>query len=154
MGYPHLTVCCKCETFFIVMNNEKPKHRWEVYKGTPNRVGTGDRPRVTLNSRKVFLLNKKACEILGDPAAVELRYDEDTRTIGFAPMDLRIVSAFPLKDHKARKYTYRIIHASPFCKQFGITPRGTLLFTEIEMDNEGTLMLELSTAVPVGRGFR
>lgn len=136
------------------MHNEKPKSRWQVYTGLPNRLGTGDTPRVTLNHRKVFLLNKKACEVLGSPAAVEFRYDEDTRTIGLAPMDPRILRAFPLKDHKARKYTYRIIHASPFCKQFGITPRGTLLFTDIDLDNEGTLLLELKTAVPVGRGFR
>ena len=136
------------------MRNERQKSRWQVYTGLPNRVGTGNQPRVTLNHRKVFLLNRAACEALGSPAAVELRYDEDTRTIGLAPMDPRILSAFPLKDHKARKYTYRIIHASPFCKQFGITPRGTLLFTNVDMDNEGTLLLELNTAVPVGRGFR
>jgi len=130
------------------------KSRWQVYRGLPNRVDTGG-PRVTLNHRKVFLLNKSAVEALGTPAKVELRYDEDTRTIGLAPMDPRILSAFPLKGKiTQKKYSYRIIHAAPFCKQFGIAPRGTLLFTNIDMDNEGTLLLELNTAVAVGRGFR
>ncbi|MFN0279069.1 MAG: hypothetical protein ACKVRN_10765 [Pyrinomonadaceae bacterium] len=139
----------------IHMNNEKSKGRWQSYPGMPNRVGTGDTPRVTLNHRKVFLLNRKACEALGSPPAVELLYDEDTRTIGLAPRDARTLSAFKLKGKETqKKYTYRIIHAAPFCKHFNITPRGTLLFTNIDMDNEGTLLLELNTAVAVGRGFR
>ncbi|MBK8466785.1 MAG: hypothetical protein IPL32_13225 [Chloracidobacterium sp.] len=136
------------------MINEKPKSRWQVYTGLPNRVGTGDIPRVTLNHRKVFLLNMAAVKALDYPAAIEFRYDENTRTIGLAPKDPRILSAFPLKAHKARKYTYRIIHAAPFCKEVGIAPRGTLLFTNVDLDNEGTMLLELSTAVAVGRGFR
>lgn len=31
---------------------------------------------------------------------------------------------------------------------------GTMLGTNIDLDNEGTLLLELNTAVAVGRGFR
>lgn len=130
------------------------KSRWQVYHGRPNHVQS-DGPRVTLNHRSVFLLNEKAYEALGSPAAVEFRFDEETRTIGLAPKDPRVQNAFPLKaktNHK--KYRYRTIQGTPFCKQFGITPRGTLLFTDIDMDNEGTLLLELKTAVAVGRGFR
>ncbi len=130
------------------------KSRWEIYPGTPNRFRRGGL-RVTLNHRKVFLLNEEASRALGDPAAVELRYDGNTRTIGLAPRDPRILSAFPLKkwaNHK--KYTYRIIHGAPFCKHFDINPKSTILFTNVDMDNEGTLLLELNSAVAVGRGFR
>ena len=130
------------------------KRRWEVYPGFPNRVGR-DGPRVTLNPRKVFLLNQSAYDAMGGPAAVELRYDGDTRTIGLAPKDPRHQNAFPIKSKlNSRKYNYRIIHAAPFCKHYGIDPRSTVLFIDIDMDDEGTLMLELSTAVTVGRGFR
>ena len=103
----------------------------------------------------MFLLNQKACEALGSAGAVEMRYDEDTRTIGLAPKDPRQSNVFELKskvNHK--KYSYRVIYAAPYCKQFGIDPRGTLLFTNIDLDNEGTLLLELNTAVTIGRGFR
>ena len=37
---------------------------------------------------------------------------------------------------------------------FDIAPRRTMLFTEIDLDDEGTLLLELKTAVAVGRGSR
>lgn len=130
------------------------KRNWQVYAGRPNRVTIGDL-RVTLNHRKVFLLNQKVFEAMGFPAAVELRYDEDTRTIGMAPKDPRNLSAFPLKGKvNNNKYKYRTVHGSPFCKQFGIDPKGTILFTNIDLDNDGTLILELNAAVPVGRGFR
>jgi hypothetical protein len=137
------------------MPNEKPKKsRWTRYPGLPNRVNS-DAPRVTLNHRKVFLLNRKAVEALGSPSKVELLYDEETRTIGLAPIDPRTLSAFPLKGKETvKKYSYRIIHAAPFCKLFDINPKGTLLFTDVDLDNEGTLLLELKTTVPIGRGFR
>ena len=130
------------------------KSRWEVYPGVPNRLDRGG-PRVTLNHRKVFLLNIAAYEALGGPAAVELRYDEETRTIGLTPKDPRNLTAFPLKGKvNNKKYRYRIIHGAPFCKHFGISPKSTILFTNVDMDNDGTLLLELNTAVVVGRGFR
>lgn len=130
------------------------KRRWEVYPGFANRVARGG-PRVTLNGRKVFLLNQAAYEVMGGPAAVELRYDGDTRTIGLTPKDPRHQNAFPIKGKpNSRKYNYHIIHAAPFCKHYGIDPRRTVLFVDIDMDDDGTLMLELSTAVAVGRGFR
>lgn len=130
------------------------KSRWQVYSGTPNRRDRGG-PRVTLNHRKVFLLNEEAYEILGKPAAVEMRYDEETRTIGLAPKDLRNLSAFPLKGKtNNKKYRYRIIHGSPFCKHFDINPTRTILFTNIDLDRDGSMLLELNTAVAVGRGFR
>ena len=130
------------------------KSRWQVYSGTPNRFTSGG-IRVTLNYRKVFLLNEEACKALGDPAAVELRYDEETRTIGLAPKDPRTLSAFPLKGKiNNKKYRYRVIHGSPFCKHFDINPTRTILFTNIDLDNDGSMLLELKTAVTVGRGFR
>jgi hypothetical protein len=133
--------------------NQNSKRRWQIYHGAPNgRSAEG--PRVTLNYRKVFLLNPAAVEVLGTPGAVELRYDEDTRTIGLAPQDPHVSNAFPLRLRNAPKYAYRTIHAAPYCKQFDINPKGTLLFTNVDLDNEGTMLLELKTAVAVGRGFR
>ena len=100
-------------------------------------------------------MNQAAYNAMGGPAAVELRYDENTRTIGLAPQDPRHKNSFPIKSKlNSRKYNYHIIHAAPFCKHYEIDPRRTILFIDIDLDNDGTLMLELSTAVAVGRGFR
>jgi len=130
------------------------RSRWEVFQGKPNRIHGGG-ARITLNPRKVFLINNEAYKALGEPAAVEFRYDENTRTIGLAPRDIRNQNAFPLADKTTnRKYKYRTIQGAPFCKHFNIKPETTILFIDIDLDNEGTILLELSTAVKVGRGFR
>src|SRR5215213_1138152 len=92
--------------------NMEKKRRWQIYHGMPNGR-KNDGPRVTLNYRKVFLLDQKAYESLGSPGAVEFRYDEETRTIGLAPQDPRVSNAFPLKATADKKYTYRTIHAAP-----------------------------------------
>ena len=135
------------------MNTDK-RLRFEMFHGTPNRVNR-EGPRITLNARSVFLLNTSAYEALGRPGAVELGYDESTRTIGMIPRDLRNLSAFPVKGKvNNKRYTYRIIHAAPFCRPFEISPKRTILFTRIDLDNEGFLLLELSTAVAVTRGCR
>jgi hypothetical protein len=53
-----------------------------------------------------------------------------------------------------RKYEYRIVHTAAFCKHFDIYPKSTILFTKPDMENDGTLLLDLNTAVNVGRGSR
>ena len=132
------------------------KSRWEVYQGTANRTHR-DGLRVTLSGRKILMLNKAAFDALGGPPAAELRYDESTRTIGLFPRDIRIPNAFPIRRKsggKVKKYNYMLIHASPFCKHHEINPTRTLLFTNVDLDNDGTLLLELNTAVNIGRGLR
>lgn len=129
--------------------------RWTVFSGRPNRANFVG-PRVTLSPKMVLLFNKHAYEALGGPTAVELRFDEGSRTIGVLPVDIRCKNAFLLKSKAAgnKKYSYRVIHASAFCKHFGITPSRTILFTDIEIDHEGTMTLEMSTAVVTGRGLK
>lgn len=128
---------------------------WTKYQGGPNQ---GDRMavRITLNPRGVILLNRRAYECIGSPGAVELMYDEDEQVIGLRPKDIRHSNAFPLKTKgtNGRKYTYKVISASPFCKHFSIEPKGTILFTQPDLDNDGTLQLPLGSAVSVGRGSR
>lgn len=125
-----------------------------MFHGTPNRVNR-EGPRVTLNPRSVFLLNAAAYEALRQPAAVGLGYDEGTRTIGMIAMDPRNLSAFPVKGKiNNKRYTYRIVHAAPFCRHYEIRPKRTILFNGVDLDNDGFLLLDLSTAIAVTRGFR
>ena len=130
--------------------------KWQVYYGGPNG---GERMalRITLNSRGVMLFNRRAYEAMGSPGAAEIMFDEESNTIGLKPRDIRFQNAFPFKSKtnlKDRKYSYRIISASPFCKHFDIKPKSTILFTTPDLDNDGTLLLDLNTAVSVGRGSR
>ncbi len=89
---------------------------------------------------------------------MELRFDEGTRTIGLRPRDPRRANAFPVRKKAEGKngqgYSYHTICAAPFCTHFDIRPDCTMLFSKIDMDNEGTLLLEMSQAVKVGRGSR
>ena len=135
------------------------KH-WTIFEGRPN---TRDRStlRVTLNKKGIFLLNLATYSAMGRPAAVEFRFDEKTRTIGLAPKDPRAENAFPMKGiltmarkKASEKYTYMVVNAAPFCRHFDIRPVGTVQFGGIDMDNDGTLLLELNKAVSVGRGSR
>lgn len=108
------------------------------------------RLRVTMSSKGVILLNAKAHAALNTPSAVTLHYDENERVIGLKPADPRNRHAFPLQQKE--KGRYRVIYAAPFCRHFGITMPRTLLFNDIDLDNEGTMTLALRTATAITRG--
>ena len=118
--------------------------------GKPNRANA-DTPRVTLNPRGVMMLNERAVEAFDSPAAVTLHYDEDSRMIALKPVDARRPNAFPLKK-KDKQYKYRVIHASPFCRHFGIRLDRTILFHEIDLDDEGVMTLSLRSTTAITRG--
>ncbi len=117
--------------------------------GRPNRLHT-DRPRVTLSHRGVIVLNGKAHEAMEAPAAVTLHYDEDERIIALKPADLGRPNAFPLKPKG--DFKYRMINASPFCKHFRIRVERTVLFNEVDVDNDGVMMLEMRNTTSIARG--
>ena len=41
---------------------------------------------------------------------------------------------------------------SPFCKHFKIRIERTILFNEVDIDNEGVMKLELQKTTSIGRG--
>lgn len=133
---------------------------WTVFQGGPNlrdRVAL----RVTLSPKKVFLLNQAVFDAIGRPAAVELCFDEGTKAIGLRPQDPRRPNTFPVRERRSSasrgrtgKYSYRLIFAAPFCKHFDIRPSTTMLFNHIDMENDGTLVLDLNKATVIGRGSR
>ena len=129
------------------------KKRWTEFEGRPNRV-TKQAPGVTLNHKGVFLLNAKAFAALDEPAAVAFSYDEDERIIGIRPIDARRLNAFPvLRKTNIKNPSFRIVNGSPFCKHFGIKVKTTIRFSNVELDNEGVLMLALRDATTTGRGM-
>ena len=109
-----------------------------------------DEARVTLNFRGDLLLNRRAFEALEAPAAVTLLFDENNSVIGLKPADIRLRNAFPIKQKD--KWHNRIIHANPFCKHFKIHIERTVLFNEVDIDNDGVMKLELGKTTSIGRG--
>ena len=120
----------------------------QEFKGSPNRVKR-DEPRVTLDKRGVVYLNKHAFEAFGSPAAVKLFYEEHELVIALKPADVRHKNAFEIKPHS--QGTTRLIHTQPFCKHHKIRVERTVLFNDIEIDNEGTMFLWLKNITHIGR---
>ena len=121
---------------------------WTEFQGSPNGRER-DAPRVTLNAKGMFLLNRKAFEALEAPAAVQLLFDENEKIVGLKPADIRRPNAFPIKQKD--KYHNHRIQASPFCRHFHIRVERTTQFNEIDLDNEGVLTLSLRNTTTIGR---
>ena len=121
---------------------------WVEFVGKPNRVRR-DEPRVTLNRKCIFLLNKAAFEALDEPEAVKLFYDQRNRSLGIAKTDVKYENAFPVKAKD--KYSNRVICASPACVNFGIRVEKTIAFNRIEFDHDGIMSLDLDRATVIGR---
>jgi hypothetical protein len=121
------------------------------FEGKPNGAAR-NQPRVTLNHKKTFVLNQLAYEALGGPAAVEFFFDENRKVIGLKPIDARRENAFPLKSYKGSNL--RRITASAFCTHFRISVDHTVLFQNIDLENDGMMTLDMAKTVNVSRGSR
>jgi hypothetical protein len=125
------------------------KHFTE-FEGRPNGAARGD-VRVTLNHKKVFVLNAKAVEVLGHPPSVKLYFDEARKIVGIKPGDPTHRNSFKLKSFVSGHH--RSITAAPFCTHFGIKVDSTVLFQVIDMEGD-MLTLDITKTVRVGRGSR
>jgi hypothetical protein len=83
--------------------------------------------------------------LLGRPEAVKLFFNRGKDRIAIKPGHARLADVFPLKE----KSGYFLLHASPFCRHFGIRLNATEKFVNPEIDNEGILHLDLATTVNV-----
>lgn len=124
------------------------KMKFEEFKGGPNRMRRDD-ARVTLDERGRLLMNRQAFEAFGSPGAVKLFYEENERVIALKPSEVRHNNAFRVKP-KGPGHT-RIIHIQPFCKHWKIRVECTVLFNEIDINNEGTMLLSLKNTTRIGR---
>lgn len=108
--------------------------------------------RVSLNSKKVFVLNPNAYEALGSPEAVRLYFDEGRKVIGMRAATAELPNAFTLK-RGSGSGRHRAIFAAPFCTHFGIRADGTVRFLNPEMDGD-MLTLDITKTVNVTRKSR
>ncbi len=123
--------------------------RLQEFKGSPNRIKL-EEPRVTLDNRGVIYMNKLAFEALGSPGAVKLFFEENELVIALKPGDVRHKNAFTVKLHGKGGHTRRI-NIQPFCKHHKIRVERTVLFNDIDIDNEGTMFLSLKNTTSIGR---
>lgn len=123
-------------------------HRWTEFEGRPNRTDK-KHARVSLNQKGMFLLNRFVFEAMGSPSAVTLLYDEHEHIVGLRPCDPTRANAFPVK--RKDRYHNRVVHASPFCRHFRLTPEGTVVFNRPDM-HDRILMLNMRDTSRVGRG--
>ena len=126
--------------------------RWTVYEGRPNGKRAANGLRVTLGYGRTFYLNHAAFEALGKPEAVELLFDNERDVIGIRGSDPRRENAFPVKPHSSGRY--KRISAVPFCAEWNIRVRETLLFHGAYIGPHGVLELPLAKVVRVARGAR
>ena len=126
---------------------------WETFVGMQFRAMGRREPRVTLGAKGTFYLNGLAFEALERAKAVELLYDGNRRIIGLKPTDPKKRNAFVVKQHGTTG-NYRRISAAAFVRHFRLRIEGTMLFDEVDLDNEGVLLLDLAKVIHVGRGAR
>lgn len=120
------------------------------FEGRPTAAGR-DEIRVSLNRKKVFLLNPKAFQALGGPAAVRLYFDEGRKVIGMRAATAELANAFSLTRGGGGRH--QAILAAPFCNHFGIRVDGTIRFLNPEMDGD-MLTLDITKIVNVSRKSR
>jgi hypothetical protein len=128
------------------------RSRWETFEGTQYTQSSSTAPRVTLGLKGTFFLNRFAYEALGSPTAVEMLFDGNERVIGLKPTDPRRRNAFVIKPHGKRGY--RRLSAAAFMKHYRIKNDRTILFENIDLDDDGVLLLDMNKTIYVGRGSR
>lgn len=123
------------------------ERKFEKFRGGPAaRLGQLADPRVTINSRGLIYLNRKAYESLGSPKAVALYYSREDDSIAVEPAYPRFAENFPV----ISKQEGNAIHAATFCRHFGISVPNTERFLRPDLTAEGQLILSLRETVSVG----
>ena len=100
-------------------------------------------PRVSLSKGREMKFNEKALELIGSPKAVRFLFDVQLSRIGVRAVDPDAAHSFMVRKIKGRS---SMVSAALFCDSLGIRPEHTIEFQSVRADDEGTLLLDLSTA--------
>ena len=101
-------------------------------------------PKVYLTKGRHFRFNQKALELIGSPKAVRFLFDVGLSRIGVRAVDLEAPHSFEVRKEPHGRTA--IVYGSLFCDHLGIRPEHTLEFQSVRTDEEGTLLLDLTTA--------
>ena len=97
-------------------------------------------PRVSLTKGRQLRLNQKALDLIGSPKAV---FDVQLSRMGVRAVEPEADHSFAVRKEKG---TLSIVSAALFCDRVGIRPEHTIEFQSVCADDEGTLLLDLTTA--------
>lgn len=123
---------------------------WTEFTGAPRKVRM-ENPRVTLGKYKDIYLNLKAYEALGCPESIRFYYDTARDRIGLRKSSPEDNNAFPVRKERGSG-AGATIHAAYFCNNYGIKPERTIEFTNITIDANAIMVLDLKTARSVHLG--
>lgn len=101
-------------------------------------------PRVSLTKGREFRLNQKALDLIGSPEAVRFLFDVQLSRVGIRAVDPEAAHSFPVRKEKGGQTS--VVHGALFCDSLGIRPEHTIEFQSVRADDEGTLLLDLTTA--------
>lgn len=121
---------------------------WDEFFGGPN-LPSDKRMHITMSKLGNILLNARTYENLGQPEAAILLYDKRNSVIGVRPASVDVGHAFHFK--RRPKLKHRVIQAIPFCRHHNIKVNRTIAFPEATIDPDGTLLLDMHTAIEIGR---
>ncbi len=101
--------------------------------------------RVALQKRGTISLNRAAYLALGEPEAIAMLYDHESRAVGMKPISKDIRHAYPIrKQPNSKSY---LIGAQAFCKYYDIQTGSNRAFAPLIED--GVLVFELDGGVDV-----
>jgi hypothetical protein len=128
------------------------KIEWEVFTGKQYGRIVRAEARVTLGQFGTFYLNKWAFAELGEPQAVEMLFDKTRRVIGLRPTAITNAYGFKIVPHSTG--THMRLSAAAFCRHHKMFFKGTILFNNVRVDENGIMMLDIVNATIVTRGSR
>ena len=100
-------------------------------------------PRVALQTRGNMSMNEAAYKALGEPAAVLLMFDRETKAVGLQPTAIETKHAYPIRKQPNSKSF--MVGAVSFCNHYEIDVSHTRAFTpQIE---DGILVFELDKGI-------
>lgn len=123
---------------------ERRPWQWQEFKETAARRFP-ERLYATINARGDFVINLQTYIKLGEPEAVVLLYDRDTRTIGIRPSRLEVPNAILV--HTRHERYNRVFRSKPFMVANGIEIDRTVQFPTAVIDTAGVLILNLKEMV-------
>lgn len=123
--------------------------QWEEFRQKPG--SRAEIPRVSLNARGHFLLNKRAVEEMGEPEAVVLLFDRASRRIGLKGCGADVEHAYELKKQGA-SHNYQL-RAKSFCIYYGIEVGDPVVFQDIRLE-DGVVILDLDNVTEIVRRAR
>ncbi len=120
------------------------KSLWKIIE-RDNKKGKWSLPYVSLSPDGEILITRVTWEKSGSPAAYLIMFDDTNQRIGLKPTALGIKHAY--KAYTKGTAGSRTLSCNRMLVEHGIKLKHGLRFTDIEIDQDGFITLDLRTAV-------